>query len=465
MARQTTQFAVLLVLARLATPADFGTIALLSVVVSLALVAADAGLLTAILQSKELTRDDLDTAYWVSAACGVILTVLGAVAAAPLASLLGRPELGGVAAFLSLAVLATSLGQIPQARLVRQQQFGVLLLSGVVSAVVSGGLSIAVALRGDGLWALAVQMVLFPACCTLMALAVGGFRPRRVFSRDSARRLTSAGRWVLAANLVDSAFLRFQVLLLGGLFGSAALGRYQRADSTQQLAADATSTVVGRVALPLFSASSHRPDLVNAGMRTGIRSTSAVNAPVMALMAALAPQLLVVVFGDQWRGSTRLLQVLCLAGLLWPLHTIALNVLYSFGRNREVFRIDLVKKGVAVALLALGATQGLTGVAVAQVALGVAAVGINGRAIQRLTGCTVADQVREATPPVIVAGLTGGTVAAVAAWWGAPPAVELVTLGLLGGGGYLAVCLACRVRAVADLVRLVGPAFARGPHE
>ena len=386
--RQAMQFVVLLVLARLVTPAEFGTIALLGVIVSLAIVATDAGLTTAILQSRTLTRIDLDSAFWLSALVGTGLTVVGAVAAAPLAAALGRPDLGAVATFLSLAVLATALGQVPQARLVKEQAFGRLLPIGVAAAALAGCLSIGVALHGSGLWALATQLVAFPAVCTVLLLAFGGFRPARAFSRQAARRLLSAGRWVLAANLVDSVYLRFQVLLLGGVFGAAALGRYQRADSTQQLAAESTSTVVGRVALPLFSASSHRPDLVEAGMRTGIRSVFAVTAPVMALMAALSSQLLVALFGDQWGSAAPLLRVLCLAGLMWPLHAISLNVLYSFGRNRQVFQLDLVKKSVAVAMLVAGAFFGLSGVAWAQVAVGVAAVLINGRAVRGVTGCT-----------------------------------------------------------------------------
>lgn len=453
-ARQLTQFAVLLVLARLVTPAEFGTIALLAVVVALGIVAADAGLPTAVLQSSRLSDEDLDTAFWTSVALGLTLTLVGVALAAPLAAALGRPDLAGLGAVLSTAVLSSAVAQIPNALLIQRVQYRRLLLVGTVAGLSAGAAAIALATAGHGLWALAVQFVGVPTVSAVLLLVIGGYRPRWRWSRSSAARLFSLGRWVIAANLVDSLFLRTQTVVLGALFGPATLGRYQRADSTQQLAAESTSTVVSRVALPLFAAAADRPDLLRAGMGTGIRSTTAVNAPVMAILAALSGQVLLAFFGPRWEAAAPILSVLCLAGLLWPMHVLAITVLYSVGRNREVFRIDLAKKGFAVVALGVGALGGALGVAWAQVALGVVAVVVNGRAVRRAIDLGVVEQLRDAAPPLVPAAVAGVAVAVAGSAWRASPVAEVLILGAAGAALYVALALALRLRALRDLLPL-----------
>jgi O-antigen/teichoic acid export membrane protein len=455
--RQGGQFVVLLVLARLATPADFGTIALLGVVVGVAVVVADAGLTTALLQAPDVSVDDLDTAFWTTVATGSTLTLVGAVLAGPLAAAFGRPGLGGVAAVLSLSVLGSAVGLVPTAVLVRRAAFPRLLVAGGIATTTGGAAGIAVAASGRPLWGLAVLAVVVPAVAGALALAVSGYRPRLRWHRESAVRLLSAGRWVLAANVLDAVFLRVQVVVLGALFGPAALGRYQRADSTQQTAADATSTVVGRVALPLLARSSHRPDLVRAGYLTGVRSVTAVNAPVMALLAALATPLLVTAFGPQWAQAGPLLAVLALAGALWPVHAMALNLLYAVSRNRTVFRIDVVKKVLALSLLAVGATVGVAGVAWAQVVFGGAALVVNGLAVRAAVGLGLGEQVRSLLAPLGVAVVVGVGVHLLSRAWSPVPWVEVVVLGAAGTLLYLASSVVLRVRAVTDLLALVRP--------
>ena len=453
--RQGAQFVVLLVLARLVTPAEFGTVALLAVVVTVAVVIADLGMTTAILQARDLTDHDTHTAFWSTVTAGAALAVVGAVSAGPLATAFGRPELGTLAAVLSLSVIATAAGLVPTAILVKRAAFARLLVVGGTASVVSAVPAIAVAVAGHGLWALAVQMVLLPSVNSALLLLAGPYRPAAVWRRGSAERLLAAGRWVLAANVLDSAFLRLQVVVVGSVFGTAPLGQYQRADSTQQLGAEASSTVVGRVALPLFARSSHRPDLLRSGYITGIKSVTAVNAPLMALLMALATPVLVTAFGPQWAEAGPLLAILALAGLLWPLHAMALNVLYSLSRNREVFRIDVAKKLVAVAALAVGASISVQAVAWSQVVVGVAALVINGLAVQRAVGIGIQEQLRHVAPPTAVALVVGAIVSAVAHLWSPAPWVEAGALGAAGLLIYLLVAITLRVTAVTDLVRIV----------
>lgn len=452
--RQAAQFVVAVVLARLLTPEDFGSVALLGLVVLFGTVLSDLGLTTALLQTPDLEQEDLDVALSIAVVGGVVTTSLAAGLAWPLAAAFGLSDLAPVAAFMALAIGATAAGQVPTTVLVKEAAFSRLLVTGLLAVVVAGGTAIALARAGAGVWSLAVLTVLTPVVVTVSAFALSPVRTRPRWDRERARRLLARGRWVLATNAIDAAWVRVQYAVVGGLFGAAPLGHYQRADSTQQIATDATTIVVGRVALPLFARSADRPDLLRAGFRTGVGVTTAFVAPLMVLMAVLAEPMIVTVFGAQWSASGPLLAVLSLGGMLWPLQLMASNVLYAVGENRTVFRLNVVKKVATAALFAIGASIGLTAAAWAIVIGGLVAVLVNAWAVNRAIDLGIRAQLASAAPSLALASVVGLGVAWAAAAWSVIPVVEVAVLGLAGTAVYLALALLLRT-PVLDVLHLL----------
>ena len=251
---------------------------------------------------------------------------------------------------------------------------------------------------------------------------------------------------------MDVGYLRAQYAVIGWLFGTAALGSYQRADSTQQIANDSAATVIGRVALPIFAGSTSRPDLLRAGFRTGVRTTSAFTAPVMAIMAALAEPMLAAVFGPQWTTAGPLLAALAIAGMLWPFHVMAVNVLYAAGQNRLVFRLDIVKKAAGMIFLFTGAVFGLVGVAVAQIGFSLSAVLINGWAVRRSIGLSMGAQVAGTASPIGLALLVGCGVKLADTAYPLGPWPAALLYGGVGLASYFLLARALRLQAILDVM-------------
>ena len=442
LSRQGVQLLAMLVLARILTPAEFGQVALVAFIIAAATMTADLGLTVAVIQFPSLTTRHLSTAFWTSSGGGLVMSLAVLLTAPLFADVFDIPSLTRLLVIGAPAVLATSLGSIQAARLVRELEFHRLAVVGSIAAVISSTVAIVAALQGAGAAALVLQMVILAVMSTVLLWVVGRWRPEQTWRFGDAKELVRTSRYVLGANLNDVIFGRIQVAVVGAIFGPAALGQYGRADTTQQVPADIGTAVVGRVALPLFSKSNGRSDLLRAGMRTGLGAGLAVTAPLMAVIGGLADLVIPVAYGDQWAPAIPLLRILCLAGLLWPLHVMAVNVLLARGSARTVFRIDIVKKAVALALILLGAVFGLTGVAWAQLAAGTVAVFINGRAVERAIGYPVLRQVLDSFPHIAVALVTGVCVYLLSRWWDGPDVVRLVVLGTLGIVVHATLCLA-----------------------
>ena len=68
-------FLVMIALARLIAPEAFGLVAYATVFIAFAQIFVDQGFSDAIVQFSELSREHLDTAFWVSILMGGILTI------------------------------------------------------------------------------------------------------------------------------------------------------------------------------------------------------------------------------------------------------------------------------------------------------------------------------------------------------------------------------------------------------
>lgn len=450
--RQAVQLAVAIVLARLVSPAEFGTVALLALFLAVAGVMADGGLGTALIQRQDLTHTDESTVFWIQASLGGGLALCLWASAPLIASFFDEPILEPLTALTSLNVLLGALGGVHLALLIKSLDFRALLMIGVLATVLSGTVAVILARQGHGVWALAIQSVVLTGCTTAMLWLLSPWRPALTFSRASARGLFSFGGYMLAAHLTDTVFTRAYTLLLGKLHSVRELGYYVRADSTQQLPTSLLSHVVSRVTFPLFSEAAGDPARLRRGVRTAIRALMLLNVPMMLGTAAVADPLVSTLFGERWGPAAPILQVLCIAGVLLPLHVLNLNVLMAQGHARLVFRLELVKKSIGVLLLLAGALFGIMGVAWAYASFSVVAFGVNAHYTGRILDYGAWAQMRDVLPVGLVAVPMALVIGYVALLWDPHPAVELLALSASGAAIFLGAALGVRLRAIQDLV-------------
>jgi O-antigen/teichoic acid export membrane protein len=160
-------------------------------------------------------------------------------------------------------------------------------------------------------------------------------------------------------------------------------------------------------------------------------------------------------FGARWLPSVPAMRVLCLGAVLWPLHVINLNVLMAQGHSNLFFRLEVVKKVVGIALLAIGCFYGVMGIAWSQTAFGVLGLFINAYFTKTYLGYGTLDQTRDVAPIVAVAL----PMAALAYWVSVhlqlTPVLVLACSSLAGALFFVSVSWVCRLAALHDTVDLL----------
>ena len=468
---QAGSLVVFLVLARLLAPEAFGLLALANVLYTGATLLGELGLGQALVQREDLAPDHLDTAFWVQLGTGVALTLLFVVASGPLAGAFGQPELGPVLRVLALGLVVHALGKAPEALMRRRFAFRALAVSAVVGVVASGVVAVPMALRGLGVWSLVGQQLTYEVVSVGVLFVSSDWRPRLACSRRRFRELFDFGSSVLAFQLLNHAARRTDHFLVGYFLGEVALGFYAVARRVLTVMGQVLSSSVRQVALAAFSRMQADRERLRLVVVQGSALAALVAFPVFLGTAAVAPELVPLLFGAQWMEAVPLIRVLTLAGVVGAVSGLLEMVLLATGRPD--LRLRLGALNVVFSLLAcLAAVRfGLLAVAIAYVVGQSAVFPFVYRAAVHAAHAGGARAWRGLVPPLAASlAMLGGVLAARRLLPGLAPLPFLgiaVPLGALLYAGVVQLLAPALLREFRSLVwmALPGRGTASGPGE
>lgn len=455
--RQGLSFFVSVLLARLITPEEFGTIALLYIFTGLAGLFVDSGFSDALIQKKDINHIDESTVFWFNLGIGIVMSMVLWFSAPWIAHFFENEIVTPLAKVLAVNIFISALGSIHTSLMAKRLEFKTPLKIGAISTMVSGVVGVVMAWLGYGVWALIAQTLLSTFITTTLLWLLNPWRPRSEFSYISLKKLFRFGGFLLLSGLLDTIYNRMYSVLIGKLYGVRELGFYNRADSTRQLPSNILTSMLSRVAFPIFSAASHDRNMLNRGLRMAVSGTMLINVPMMLGLLVVAESLVPVVFGAQWLDSVPILQVLCLAGILWPLHILNLNVLMAQGHSGLLFKLEIVKKVFGIGLLILGTSFGVMGIAWSRVIYSAIAFGINAHYTRVHLGYGIWRQFLDFLPSLILSIIMAMLVYGVGELVIWSLSMKLLLQILVGVGLFLFGCYIFRLQAFQNVKNLLKP--------
>jgi O-antigen/teichoic acid export membrane protein len=392
------QLVVAIILARLLSPEEFGTIALLYLFTGIASVFIDAGLSSALIRNQNASRIDESTIFFINVFMGCAAASSFLLAAPWLAEFYNQPILEPIARVLAASLLVNSIGATHLALFRKRLDFRRPMMASAAASISSGGFAIWMASYGYGIWALAWQTIFNSIIFVLLLWAFSPWRPSFVFSASSAVNNFRFGFFLMLSALLDVAYNRMYSLLIGKYYSVADLAFYSRAENTRQIPVEALSNSIAQVVFPVFCRLAEDRGRLSAGMSTSLKMMMLINVPMMCGLCVTAENVIGVLFGEKWLPAVPILQVLSLAGLLWPFHVVNLLSLQAQGHANIFFRLEIIKKIIGVCFVFIGTFHGVLGIAWSQVAIGIVAVFVNTYYTKNKVGYSIARQIRDVLP-------------------------------------------------------------------
>ena len=348
---QAVGFFVSMILARLLTPNDYGTVALTAIFFAVAGVLVDGGFGNALIQKKDADNLDFNSVFYLNFALSVLAYAILFFAAPWIADFYHTPILKNVVRVSALCFFFNAVNAIQNAELTKKMLFHLSFRISLITTFTSAVCGITLAFLGYGVWALVLSSLVTGFVGVLARWFIIAWRPQLMFSVKRLRPLFSYGWKMAASGLLDSFFVHLNGLLIGKFYTKADLAFVNKGQTLPYLAMGQVDETLGRVSFPaLVLLQDDRIKLRDAMRRMMMCSTFLVF-PLMVGIAACAKSELRLLYGEQWVPAAPYMMLACFTFALWPFHTINLKGIMAVGRSDIFLKLEVVKKALMIVFI------------------------------------------------------------------------------------------------------------------
>lgn len=349
------------ILARLLSPEQFGTVAVVTVLLAFFKLVGDAGLGPAVIQRRDFGPEEHGSVFTLSAFISVAVSALFALVAPLVARVYSDVAYYRLVPAMALALLFTVGSVVPQAMLRKQKRFGALGAVMITSHVVGGATGILGALHGWGAMALVVKSIVSAGLLFLSTLILSGVSPKVRLQFDLYRSIARYSGFQFLFSFINYFSRNLDKLLIGGYLGQASLGFYEKSYRLMMLPLQTLTRVITPVLHPVLAAAQDQTVRVFRGFIRVSRLLAVIGFPLSVFLHFAAGELVLLIFGPQWERSIPVFSILAsTVGLQMVLSSTGsifqvagrTDLLFVSGTLSAVFMV-----GGTVAGLLIGSTE------------------------------------------------------------------------------------------------------------
>lgn len=399
---QGVQFLIMIIMARLLTPKDYGLIGMLAIFLAVAQSLIDSGFSQALIRKQDRTDVDNSTVFYFNIVVSSALYLILFIAAPFVADFYNQPELTSVMRVVCLGVILNSLAVVQRALLTVRIDFKTQAKASLSAAVISGCIGIVLAYCGFGVWSLVVQQLLNLSVNTLLLWIFSKWRPIAVFSWKSFHELFAFGSKMLASGLLDTLYRNIYPIVIGKLFSASSLGHYTRAHQFSEFPSSNVTGIIQRVTYPILCGIQDETERLAIVYRKFLKLSAFIIFPLMIGLSAVARPFIDIALGTQWGFCGQLLQIICFAMMWYPIHAINLNLLQVKGRSDLFLRLEIIKKILGITVLCITAPFGLVVMCYGQIFNSIVALVINTYYTGKLINVGFIRQMKDLLPTILL---------------------------------------------------------------
>lgn len=438
---------VTLVLAAFLAPEDFGLVAMISVFIEISGTIMESGFREALIRKKDAQQTDFCTAFYTNIALGLFAYFILFETAPYISEFYNEPRLTLLIRVVGIVIIIQSFQVIQIASLSKKLDFKTQLMASIPGALISGVIAILLAYLGAGVWALIAQIVLSVFFMTVFLWLYNRWRPGLLFSFNSLKQMFGFGSKLFLSSLIDIIFQNLFVVVIAKLFSAKEAGYYFFASKIQNMLIMQMTIAVQRVTYPALSFLQDTPEKLKVGFQKLLKVLTFIIFPSVILVVALAKPAIEFFLADSWLPVVPYVQLLLLAGLLLPVHSVNLNILKVKGRSDLFLFLEVIKKILIVLVLWVSSIYGIYAILIGRIVNSIIAYIPNGYFSKKLIGYGIREQITDFAPVLMVSGFMGLVLYGLQWYFEWSAWVELVFLGALGLAGFLSISHFLRLKA------------------
>ena len=404
---QVISFVVSVILARILSPGEFGLIAMIGVFISLGNSLVESGLSQSLLRTKNPDEEDYSTVFFFNLIISLFVYVLIFIFSNQIAIFFNQPILTRIIRVYGIIFIINALSIIQTTRLTYNFDFKTQMKIALPSLIFGSSLGILLAYNGFGVWSLVWSAIAQSAVSCVYLWKSSSWRPVLSLNLEKIKHHLGFGYKLTISGIIDTIFVNSYAIIIGKYFAPAQVGFYQRADSLKQLPVSNFIYVLNKVTFPLF-AQIHEDDVrLKNAYRKIIKIVVFLVAPTLIFMAVLATPLFRFLFTEKWLPSVPFFQILCINGILYPIHAFNLSILNVKGNSGLFLKVEIVKKVLLTVVLLISFNWGIYGLIYGSVVFSIIAFFINTHFTFRYLKYSAWQQIKDLFPSIFLALVCG----------------------------------------------------------
>jgi PST family polysaccharide transporter len=220
-------FFVFLILLKFIGPAELGLIAIAQIWIGGIRILGSFGFSGALIQAENVSQRQLSSVFFlnIGGLTLVILLFLGQLWGLSLQE--DNSELLQIMAFMSLTLIISAISLVPESLAYRDLRFSFLAKRDTLSSTIGGGIGIALAVYGWGVWALVAQTLAATIASSTILWCNANWLPKLSECRVSeVKPLLNVSCWLLAFQLISFLIKEIDKSIMGALLEIHVLGAY-----------------------------------------------------------------------------------------------------------------------------------------------------------------------------------------------------------------------------------------------
>ena len=363
-------FVITIILARLLTPHDFALIEIITIFILIANIFVDSGFSQAIIREKEVSQEDLSSVFYFSVSVSVVIYIILYFISPFIASFFNEPVLTSLSRCAFVVIIINSFSIIHGAVLNKSLNFKKLSISSLSAVILSGGIAIIYALMFGGIWALLVNVVLYPLFRVAFLWVYAKWHPSLLYSWKSIGKFFKFSSFLLIVEIIDMVMTHSISIVIGKRYSKNELGLYSQGKKIDNYIVTPVVGAISRVTYPIIATIKDENDRFVDGCNTVIMIMAFVLWPLALFEIVTADNMSLFLFGPKWAGTGFFLAIFAFFGLFYPIQAVCINILLSKGKSKKYMYLSIIRQLLRIGSLILFVDYGVRTMALAFVIAG-----------------------------------------------------------------------------------------------
>lgn len=342
------------ILSRQLTPRDYGVVAIAGIAIGLFGLFSDMGIGPAIIQKRELTRDELSGIFSFSFYLALSLGLMVFLTAPLVGHFYDNPDVVPICRLLSISLFFSTINCVPNGLLVKERRFRFIAVRTIVVQSILGILSVIAVFLGAGIYALIINPVVGGIISFFVNYQQNPLPFHFRFPFSPLRKIASFSLFQFSFNFVNYFTRNLDTLLIGKYMSMGKLGYYEKSYRLMMYPLSTLTGVVSPVLHPIMAEYQDNLKEQCEKYLKLIKMLAIIGFPFTPLMFFCGNDLIMTLYGDQWGASVPIFKILSLTIYLQIMSSTIGGILQSTNNTKKLFFTGNINTVINVIGLLIG---------------------------------------------------------------------------------------------------------------